>query len=187
MRFTPRSTLLVATDTEWTACFWRDVRTAGLWLETLAPCDDVSFAWDCTPGAEVFGFNRGAAISTRDQAYRRTRPVQRDVRVWHEDGKWWFSEYGEPLPFEDVNRYRKHARKDRLDPDTMLRYANALGIPIDQLAAFTGDAVLLLPGELPNPEVERSEVDNARFGIQLSELIWTRAEAALGKQNGDGR
>lgn len=180
MAFTPRSSLLVATDSEWTACYGRadPNRAGGLLLSDLAPCDRATFRSRRGADGADFGFSWQAAPATRDEAFCRASPPQRGARLWEEDGKWHFEQHGDPFPFEDVNRYPARRRRGRLDEPALLQYAWHLGIPIDRLDAYIGEAALLLPMVRPQQPIEHTAEEEAGLGAERFELVARRIAAA---------
>ena len=58
------------------------------------------------------------------------------------DGRWEWHTSGEPLPFEDVERYSARRIRDRFDRTMLLGYLNALGIPADDDSSY-GDGFLV--------------------------------------------
>lgn len=59
----------------------------------------------------------------------------RTISATAEDSRWIWHSDGDPLPFEETERYSARRIKDRFDRDLLLRYLEALGIP-----AATDDA-----------------------------------------------
>lgn len=64
----------------------------------------------------------------------------RTVSATATDGRWEWFESGVPLPFEETENYAKRRKRDRLDRPMLLRYVEALGIPIEDDAY--GEATL---------------------------------------------
>jgi hypothetical protein len=44
------------------------------------------------------------------------------------DGKWGFHQYGEPLPFEEIDKYKEKSAKDRFTPEMLDDYCKHFGI-----------------------------------------------------------
>lgn len=75
---------------------------------------------EATGGAQLFIFRSGE--------------TQRSIQCFLDGKRWFFHQTGDPLPFEDVSRYRLARKKDRFDPQLVRTYAAQLGVPypIDQ-------------------------------------------------------
>lgn len=71
---------------------------------------------------------------------------RRFIRAFRDDSKWDFFEKGEPLPFEDLNQYRKRRIRDRLTPEMAREYCLALGwnIESEAILASAGLATKLI-------------------------------------------
>lgn len=80
------------------------------------------------------------------------------------DGRWEWTESGDPLPFEDPSRYRAWRKRDRLDRSLLVAYLGALGIPVDDLTAY-GRGVLV-QGVYDWPRRSQS-LDDARRELGL--------------------
>jgi hypothetical protein len=65
-------------------------------------------------------------------------PLQylRTVQVDCADGRWSWHESGDPLPFEQVDRYRARMRRDRFDRELLIEYLDAFDIRPDVPEAF---------------------------------------------------
>jgi hypothetical protein len=68
--------------------------------------------------------------------------VERVISATATNGRWEWHTSGEPLPFEDVDRYSARNIRDRFDRRMLLGYLNALGISADDDTAY-GDGVLV--------------------------------------------
>ena len=55
------------------------------------------------------------------------------------DDRWDFYEEGEPMPFEQTERYTERLRRKRLTNDMVLDYAKALGWDLRDPAFWTSD------------------------------------------------
>lgn len=57
------------------------------------------------------------------------RPMEPDrvISCIKENGGWKFDQCGEPLPFEDINRYRLPIKRDRFDGQLLRDYLKAMG------------------------------------------------------------
>ncbi|MCA9674804.1 MAG: hypothetical protein H6709_06670 [Kofleriaceae bacterium] len=63
----------------------------------------------------------------------------RHVHVLQDDARWDFMQSGTPLPWENVEKYRSRAKRDRLSREMLIGYANALGWPIDADGFWSAD------------------------------------------------
>ena len=54
--------------------------------------------------------------------------VQRSIYVANDGGRWKFGAHGEPLPFEQMERYQAKTIRDRFTPDMLDDYLRHLGI-----------------------------------------------------------
>jgi hypothetical protein len=66
---------------------------------------------------------------------------ERTLAAYAADGRWGWSQSGDPFPFEDLDRYQARRKRDRFDRALLLRYLEALGIPADDDAY--GDGVIV--------------------------------------------
>lgn len=73
--------------------------------------------------------------------YEGKAMVRYVVLTW--EGRWQFLTYGEPLPFEDVDRYSRRIKRERFTEEMLRHYAESLGIPAWD-ADFYGDHGVLL-------------------------------------------
>ncbi|NYF09726.1 hypothetical protein HDC94_000882 [Leifsonia sp. AK011] len=145
-------------------------RPRTLWVEhgTWTACFDSGYRGG-DPGPGVSLVARSLAV---DGLYIRTSPDIRggEVRRWGatqfvfypaggdrthtrvvaatNDGSWVWQNFGEPLPFEEVERYEAPRRRDRFTSDMLERYCQALGIDVFNAEAYGPRAVLLEMTEL---------------------------------------
>lgn len=161
MQAVPLSGLLMALDGGWTLYVGdKDPRRAGgHLLAALTPCDEALFWSSRGDGFVDLGMWWCAAPERVEQVIHPRLESQRSVTLTQERGRWRFDQYGEPFPFEDTARYRRSRRSDRLDEATLWRYGECLGIPIEDLSASTGEAVLLTPAERPAVMREETEAE----------------------------
>lgn len=68
--------------------------------------------------------------------------TQRSICAANDGGRWTFDQFGEPFPFEKLDRYSSRRKRDRFDHDLLVEYLSHFGIdePGDQLFA-SGDAL----------------------------------------------
>ncbi|HIC89932.1 MAG TPA: hypothetical protein EYP04_11095 [Anaerolineae bacterium] len=126
--------LLVDTASEWTAVFRDDTLPLVDYVSSVLRCPGVCATcnedtYDIktgrgTPGSvQLFVF---AGVQDLDHNYRRT------ISVTNQLGRWHFDQSYQPLPFEDVQRYRARRVRDRFTPEMLDRYCQAMGIrPFD--------------------------------------------------------
>jgi hypothetical protein len=62
----------------------------------------------------------------------------RQVRALQEEDGWGFLNKGDPLPFEDVERYEKRRISTRLDRKLIERYSESVGYNIGSITKFDG-------------------------------------------------
>lgn len=66
----------------------------------------------------------------------------RTISAYPVDGRWQWHEFGDPLPFEEIERYGMRLKRERFDREMLLRYLAALEIPIEDPSQF-GQAVVV--------------------------------------------
>ena len=175
----PRSALLVGTDSPWTAMFaqWGPRVPNRLELAPLVPCEVVHFDFTGDGATTDLGFSWWAAPASEAQALFREPVPHRTVRLWHENGKWHFEQYGEALSVENTTMYGRRARSERLDADTLLSYAEQLEIPLGTIDAYTGETALLFPTQWPDPPHEHSAAEEERLNIEWQRMRVARVHA----------
>lgn len=90
----------------------------------------------------------------------------RSIAVVNDGGRWSFSAFGAPLPFEDLEKYESRRIVDRFTFDDLRSYTAALGLrPFDQDFYEPGEAVLidLVGGRLKG--VKEYSLEDARAGF----------------------
>jgi hypothetical protein len=70
------------------------------------------------------------------------RPHRSVAAGKYDSGRWEFLENGEPLPFEERERYSAKRIRDRFDREMLLRYLGTLGIRADDPTFWTGGVLL---------------------------------------------
>jgi hypothetical protein len=98
--------------------------------------------------------------------YRRT------VSLVHDDTRWIFETYGDPLPFEDVERYAAPRKRDRFDSSLIEAYSHELGLRVFDPNAY-GPRIALI-------ETERSEPRST----EVTSMSLIDAQSYLGIQPG---
>ena len=61
---------------------------------------------------------------------------QRTIAVVHDSSRWVFEAFGEPQPFEDLERYRARRVRDRFDSHLVEAYSRAIGLDVFDPAAY---------------------------------------------------
>ena len=61
-----------------------------------------------------------------------------------DEGRWRFDTYGAELPFEEPEAYEERLVRDRFTRPMLVRYLGALGIDVDDEAAFGSDGMLFV-------------------------------------------
>lgn len=105
-------------------------------------------------GREAPGDHGLTRFIYRSQATRSGKQVERWVQVGHgENGLEWDctpDDESPPLPFEEIEAYKNKKLKDRLTPEMLQRYANALGIrPYDE--DFYGNRAFIVFNSVNTP------------------------------------
>ena len=104
------------------------------------------FSYDDDPDTE----HRGSA-QFNHYRYRGSGDfpvIKRQVMLLNESG-WKFQQWGDPLPFENVDGYAHRKKRDRLNPDVLRAYGEALGIPFWDPDAYGQNVVMLKWGHQP--------------------------------------
>jgi len=65
---------------------------------------------------------------------------------------WKLTQYGDPLPFEDMKAYELPRKKERLTVELLQKYGQALGIPLWDPSAYGNSVHLLRWGDGPVPD-----------------------------------
>lgn len=90
-----------------------------------------------TLGASVDPSRKGVQMVL----YEGAQTVRYVVLTW--EGRWKFMTYGQPLPFEDVDRYATRAKKDRFTEEMLRSYSESLGIRAWNDDFYSDNGVLL--------------------------------------------
>lgn len=105
------------------------------------------------PGSMQFVYRDGTQtkeIMTRHGPYAEM--PSRSIAA-HKESRWEFHAHGEPLPFEDVDRYSAKKIKDRLTTEMIEQYCAALGIHIFDPSFFAGYGCMIKSHCPPNARV----------------------------------
>lgn len=68
----------------------------------------------------------------------------------HTESSWEFSENGERLPFEDVDKYQRKRIRDRLTAEMIERYCGSLGIELFNPDFYMGESYIICRYPPPN-------------------------------------
>ncbi len=134
-------------DGEWTAALSSAAPVRGdlQFLRARAAydvkCEFVGVEW--TPASdEVFANATFTHLQAGRGLFRRSRLEDaRWIQASDQDETWEFDAVGEPLPFEEPQRYNARRKADRLGLDMLGRYLAALGVPVDDAGWLTGPVV----------------------------------------------
>jgi hypothetical protein len=151
VRRTPHTNLVVGTTRGWSASYYNwDTNFHLLHTQTLVPCAAATFYFEpinrptnafCEAGR---GFSYHREPRSGAEVWEPPTPDRdRFLSLDLEDGRWMFSEYGQPFPFEDVAAYRKSRRATRVTDEMLVRYAEALGVPIREPDVYNGQALVV--------------------------------------------
>lgn len=95
---------------------------------------------------------------------------QRQIGMVHDGDRWMWDSFGEPLPFEQVERYRARRVRDRFDSHLVEAYSRAVGIDAFEPSTY-GPRIAFIEDRRPPPPgveiIERSLLDRQiELGIQ---------------------
>jgi hypothetical protein len=134
-------------DGEWTAALSSAAPVRGdlQFLRARAAydvkCEFVGVEW-APAGDEVFANATFTHLQAGRGLFRRSRLEDaRWIQASDQDETWEFDAVGEPLPFEEPQRYTARRKADRLGLDMLGRYLAALGVPVDDAGWLTGPVV----------------------------------------------
>lgn len=105
----------------------------------------------------------------------------RQVMVTH-DGGWQFDEYGDALPFEQLDRYKLRRKADRLNVEVLRDYGAALGIPFWDEIAYGDQVVQIEQAKSPEVDAEtafRQIVKAARRSGLKGTLSWLNSRLGI--------
>jgi hypothetical protein len=131
-----RRELFVPTAGPWTAYFncaanGTDAGPAIAVLAQRLECEGLVVT--CQLGAVMFTVADPKAV----------HPPRRAVVAMDDGGRWIFETSGEPLPFEELDRYRTRRVRDRFTSDMLERYCQALDVDVFNGEFYRGPAVLV--------------------------------------------
>ncbi|MFI4898466.1 MAG: hypothetical protein ACIARR_11645 [Phycisphaerales bacterium JB059] len=149
-RFSPDRALLVPIGSDWTAFFDNHEREWLAAAEHFVLCQRL--------GVETYFFSymshdapeqTGSAHFSANR-FNEGRVEERSVLLIH-DGSWEFHESGAPLAFENLDAYTARRKRDRLTPDILRAYGEAIGVPYWDPSVYGTDIRLLRWGGVPPP------------------------------------
>lgn len=72
--------------------------------------------------------------------------LRRYVRTMKDDPRWEFYQEGEPFEFEDVSRYSRRLKRERLDRDMVIEYMRQMGYDLEDPSFYETDECYLVEG-----------------------------------------
>jgi len=159
-----RRELLVATSGPWTAYFncaadGTDADSASAVLAERLGCQGLVVA--CQPHTFPRG-RMGAVMFTLNEPVVGAPPgPRRSVVALYDGDRWRFETNGEPLPFEERERYTVRRVRDRFTSDMLERYCQELGVDVFNADFYRSPAVLVSH----TPPTETRAQHLARFPI----------------------
>ena len=107
------------------------------------------------PGSMQFVYTDGTQAKwiPSDDPNRGHHETPGRVVLAHHESRWEFETWGEPFPFEEIERYAAKRIKDRLTPDMIGRYCSHFGIDLFNPDFYTGEACIL--ETYAHPDAER--------------------------------
>lgn len=92
---------------------------------------------------------------------------ERSITLVNQGTRWVFETYGMPLPFEDLERYKRRRARDRFDSAMAEAYSRAVGVDAFDRDAYGPRAILVTHTDGAPPLMRMALADvQARFGIQ---------------------
>lgn len=102
------------------------------------------------PGSIQFIFRDGRnAVEVKTRYGTMYESTTRSISV-HKEGRWEFSQHGNPLPFEEIENYDAKKIKDRLTLEMIERYCDQLGIKLFDPTFYAGDGFVIDSYPPPN-------------------------------------
>ena len=83
-------------------------------------------------------------------AYYAGGEARRYVGLLRDEAQWEFTQSGEPLPFENLDRYARRSPSDRLDRELLLYYVKCLGWDLAEPSFWTSVAPAVTLRERPD-------------------------------------
>ena len=149
----PRRTLLLATQSPWTAYFDNGIEGPDpappvVYLIQKLHCRGLVAT--CVPHTLTTetGSNTGTYGAVQFELFAPERReflnYERSVGAIYEGGRWRFDANGSIQPFEDVSRYTARRITDRFTPEMLQRYCEALGVRIFDEDFYRGPGLLVV-------------------------------------------
>jgi hypothetical protein len=88
-----------------------------------------------------------------------------DVSAFNEGGRWVWQRTGQIQPFEETAAYNNRRIKDRFTKEMLIRYCDALSIPLD-VHNYGSESLLELPYNVENTS-RRESLHDARIRFDL--------------------
>jgi hypothetical protein len=135
--------LLVEMRGGWTAYFDSLLQGTDPWttigyLARTIPCEGaaITLVPDVRPSETGTGRLGAVQLQTFEPYVTDFINHGRHIGVVHDGDRWDFSLSGEPLPFEEHERYKAQRVRDRFTPEMLASYASALGIDFANADAY---------------------------------------------------
>jgi hypothetical protein len=156
--------LLVATTGPWTAYFncavdGTDAASAIAVLSERLGCQGLVVT--CQPHLPARDRMGAVMFTLEDPSVDGSVGPRRSIAAIYDGDRWRFDTDGEPLPFEERDRYAARRLRDRFTSDMLERYCRALGVDAFNGRFYRGPAVLVSH----TPPTETRAQHLARFPI----------------------
>lgn len=92
---------------------------------------------------------------------------ERQVSCIHDGDRWRWDTFGEPLPFEQVERYRARRIRDRFDSHLVEAYSQAVGLDVFEPSTYGPRIAFIEDRRPPRPGVESIERSLSDRQIEL--------------------
>jgi hypothetical protein len=102
------------------------------------------------PGSVQFELRDGRNASERVTRHGVMYECPARSVAAHKESRWEFSEHGDRLPFEEVDKYQAKKIKDRLTIEMVERYCSRLGIELFDPDFYVGDGYVIHSYPRPN-------------------------------------
>jgi hypothetical protein len=112
-------------------------------------CDlGVSAYYVCNIPNTISKDHRSGAYGARVVEYRRAGNTIVEeptfgVHLINDAGRWCFYRFGEKQPFEDEKAYKSYRKTDRFTEEMLVRYCEALGIPVYDRNFYSDEWILI--------------------------------------------
>ncbi len=116
------------------------------------------------PGRKAFAGGRATIFELFGPSPAPILNGVRSVYAMHDGDRWDFGTHGEPLPFEDVERFRAKAVRDRFGPADLERYLRAFGIEAFDPSFYEQRSVLCENTQTRPPATRDLTLEEAQNG-----------------------